>query len=156
MPDMLVKLYQLPDPASLYREIAQQGIIIKRALAPELSCVTDFVEKHFSKAWASEAACAFANQPVSCYIAIDRGAIVGFACAESTCKAFFGPTGVLESHRGRRIGKALLLRALEHLRDIGYAYAIIGAAGPVDFYAGACGATVIEGSVPGIYANMQT
>lgn len=156
MPDMLVKLYQLPDSSALYQEIADQGIILKRALAPELKRVTDFVEKNFSSAWASEAACAFVNQPVSCYIAIDQGAIIGFACVESTCKAFFGPTGVLESYRGRKIGKALLLRSLEHLRDIGYAYAVIGGAGPVAFYEGACGATVIEGSVPGIYANLQT
>ncbi len=155
MPDMLVKLYELPDSSALYREIADQGIILKRALAPELHRATAFAREHFSEAWASEVACAFVNQPVSCYLAIDQKEIVGFSCVESTCKAFFGPTGVLPAYRGRKIGHALLMLALEHLRDIGYAYAIIGGAGPVAFYEKSCGATVIEGSVPGIYANLQ-
>ena len=43
---------------------------------------------------------------------------------------------------------------MEALRDEGYGYAIIGSAGPVDFYNKCVGATVIEGSVPGIYANL--
>ena len=54
--------------------------------------------------------------------------------------------------RGRGIGKALLLTALEGLREIGYAYGIIGGVGPAEFYAKACGAVMIEGSTPGIYA----
>ena len=40
------------------------------------------------------------------------------------------------------------------LADLGYAYAIIGAAGPVEFYAKAVGATVIPDSSPGIYADL--
>ena len=45
-------------------------------------------------------------------------------------------------------------KAYATLRDEGYGYAIIGSAGPVDFYNKCVGATVIEGSVPGIYANL--
>jgi hypothetical protein len=36
---------------------------------------------------------------------------------------------------------------------MGYAYAIIGGAGPVDFYQKTVGAIEIEGSVPGIYRD---
>ena len=53
--------------------------------------------------------------------------------------------------RGRGIGKALVLAALHAMRAEGYAYAIIGWASSVDFYRKAVGATVIEGSEPGIY-----
>jgi hypothetical protein len=37
------------------------------------------------------------------------------------------------------------------MRDEGYAYAVIGGVGPAEYYRRAIGATVIEGSTPGIY-----
>ncbi len=46
------------------------------------------------------------------------------------------------------------MRCLEAMRDEGYGYAVIGSAGPVNFYNKCCGATVIEGSIPGIYASL--
>ena len=36
----------------------------------------------------------------------------------------------------------------------GFAYAIIGGVGPVEFYAKSVGAVVIDGSEPGIYGGM--
>jgi hypothetical protein len=56
-----------------------------------------------------------------------------------------------EGYRGRKLGTALLLLARYGLRDLGCAYAIIGGAGPVDFYRKAVNAVLIEGSTPGIY-----
>jgi predicted N-acetyltransferase YhbS len=52
------------------------------------------------------------------------------------------------------LGKALLFKSLEALRDLGYAYAIIGGVGPKEFYAKACGAIEIPGSDPGIYTDL--
>ena len=46
-----------------------------------------------------------------------------------TAKAFFGPTGVDETYRGKGIGKALLLVCLHDMYAQGYAYGIIGDAG---------------------------
>jgi len=66
----------------------------------------------------------------------------------------FGPTGVLQSARGKGIGKALLLACLWSLREMGYVYAIIGAAGPVRFYQKTVGAIIIPDSEPGIYTDM--
>ena len=43
---------------------------------------------------------------------------------------------------------------LEALRAQGYAYAIIGWAGPVGFFEKTVGAKVIENSEPGIYQGM--
>jgi hypothetical protein len=37
------------------------------------------------------------------------------------------------------------------MRDRGYAYAIVGGAGPADYYRRTVGATPIERSTPGIY-----
>ncbi len=80
--------------------------------------------------------------------------MIGFAGFECTRKAFFGPTGVDEKERGRGIGKALLMASLVSLRDLGYVYGIIGAAGPVQFYEEMVGATVIPDSEPGIYTDL--
>ena len=154
MPDMLVKNYALPDTNELYARVRARGITLRQAIPPELHRVAAFAKENFSKAWESEVYGAFSHLPVSCFIAVENKQIVGFACCEATYKGFFGPTGVLESHRGQEIGKALLLMALEHMRNLGYAYTIIGGAGPTAFYRKACGATAIPGSVPGIYRDM--
>ena len=62
--------------------------------------------------------------------------------------------GVSEAARGQGVGKALMLTGLEQMRSLGYVYAIIGGAGPVDLYKRWVGATVIEDSMPGIYADI--
>lgn len=153
MPDMLVKLYELPDLEPSLAAMREQGVVIRHAMPYEISQVTGWVREHFGQGWADECACSFARQPVSCFIALDRGRLCGFGCYEATAPNYFGPTGVQESDRKRGIGKALLLACLHALRAMGYGYAIIGGAGPVDFYAKAVGATVIEGSSPGIYRD---
>jgi GNAT superfamily N-acetyltransferase len=154
MPDMLVNLLKLPDPAPLIERLRNDGLIIRRAQPFELTPVREFIAKHFAVGWADEASVGFANKPVSVCLAICDGAIVGFAAYECTRRAFFGPTGVLEAERGRGAGKALLIAGLAGLRDMGYVYAIIGGVGPAEFYAKAVGATVIPDSTPGIYGDM--
>ncbi len=156
MPDMLVKLYDLPEVESDIRRLGELGILIRRAMPSEKHLVVQWVRRTFGPAWASECDIAFANQPVSCFIATASGKIVGFCCYESTCRNFFGPMGVSESHRGRGIGKALTLSSLQAMAQMGYAYAIIGGVGPADFYAKVAGATAIEGSSPGIYRERAT
>jgi hypothetical protein len=52
------------------------------------------------------------------------------------------------------IGKMLFLYALQLMRTDGYGYAVIGGAGPTDFYAKSAGAVIIEGLEPGIYRGM--
>lgn len=154
MPDLLVKLYELPPMHALIDSLAAQGITIRRAIAPEKYLVTAWVRDHFGAGWASETDVAFSNHPPTVFVAVHEEKCVGFACCDATMKNFFGPTGVDDALRGRGIGRALLLACLHDMWARGYAYAIIGAAGPVDFYAKAVGATVIEGSTPGIYRGM--
>ncbi len=154
MPDMLVKLYELPHVELVLKDVEEKGITIRRALAPEKSFVIGWVRENFGEHWANECDVAFSNHPVSCYIALENGKLVGFACYEATAKNFFGPTGVLESQRGKGVGKALLIACLNDMKTMGYAYAIIGGVGPAEFYSKAVGATLIEGSTPGIYKDM--
>ena len=154
MPDLLVNLLKLPELQPLVDQSLQNGIVIRRAHPFEITHVRQFIEKNFSVAWADEISVAFANKPVTVYIATREGRVVGFAGYECTRKAFFGPTGVAESERGQRIGKVLLMTALCGLRELGYVYGIIGGAGPVEFYQGAVGATIIPDSEPGIYTDL--
>jgi len=154
MPDMLVKLYDLPPVEPLGAQLRAAGVDVRRALAPEKHLVVDWVRSTFGGHWASECETCFANHPVSCFVATEGGKCVGFACYEATCRDFFGPTGVAEAARKRGLGKALLLACLHAMQAEGYAYAIIGGAGPTDFYQKAAEATVIEGSKPGIYRGL--
>lgn len=154
MIDMLVRLYDLPDPAETYRKTAENGITLRRARAFEKHTVAAFARTHFSAKWVSEIEVALARQPAACFIATKDKEILGFACYDVTQRGFFGPTGVAETARGLHIGKALLFRSLEALRESGHAYAIIGGVGPREFYEKACGAIEIPGSDPGIYADI--
>jgi len=151
---MLVKLYELPEIGPALKKMEKEGIEIRRAIAPEKHIVVQWVKDHFNMGWMSECEVAFANQPVSCFIAVKEGKLVGFACYDATCKDFFGPTGVDENYRGKGVGSALLLASLHAMAAQGYAYAIIGGAGPAEYYRKICGAIEIEGSTPGIYRGM--
>ncbi len=153
MHDMLVRLYALPGLDEAVAACAAQGVAIRRALAPDRAAVVDWVRAHFASA-AAEVETAFAQVPVSCFVAVRGAAMLGFACYDVTCPNFFGPEGVAASERGRGIGRALLLAALHAQRAQGYAYAIIGGVGPAEFYAKTVGAVPIAGSTPGIYAGM--
>ena len=151
---MLVRLYDLPESSTLVEALRKAGVVVRRSLAPEKHVVVPWVSEHFSDGWASECEVSFARLPISCFCAQRGQEILGFACYDATAKAFFGPTGVLEKERTQGIGTALLLVTLEAMAAQGYAYAIIGGAGPADFYAKAVGAVPIAGSAPGIYAGL--
>lgn len=154
MPDLLVNLLKLPPFEPLGRELEGAGVLIRRAQPFELTVVRSFVEQNFSVSWADEVSLGFSNKPVSVHLATRNRSIIGFAAHECTRRNFFGPAGVAPAWRGHSIGKALLLTSLLGLRELGYVYAIIGGAGPVEFYQNAVGATVIPDSDPGIYTDL--
>jgi GNAT superfamily N-acetyltransferase len=134
-------------------DTSTQGFIVRHAQPWDLTPVRTFVAENFSPKWADEMSVGFARQPISVYIATIDRELAGFAAYECTRRGFFGPTGVLQSARGKGIGKALLLASLWSLRELGYVYAIIGAAGPVRFYQKTVGAIIIPDSEPGIYTD---
>ncbi|MFZ4814950.1 MAG: GNAT family N-acetyltransferase [Phototrophicaceae bacterium] len=154
MTDMLVKLYALPALAPALEKPATHGVVVRRVIAPEKHLVLGWVRQHFSDYWVSECDVAFGRQPSSCFIAVERDQMLGFACYDSTARGFFGPTGVNEAARGKGIGAALLLAALHDMAAVGYGYAIIGGVGPADFYEKVAGATLIPDSTPGVYRSM--
>jgi GNAT superfamily N-acetyltransferase len=153
MPDMLVKLYELPPLEPILEVMAGQAVMIRRAMAPDKRRILQWVQTHSSEAAAGEADVCFSHTPISLFVATREKEILGYACYNATAPDFFGPTRVLDGEQGKQIGKALLLRSLHALQDEGYAYAIIGGVGPRQFYEKCVGATLIEGSKPGIYKD---
>jgi hypothetical protein len=107
MPDMLVKLYTLPDLEATLTKLGLLGVEIRRPLAPEKHRVIDWVQTTWGNGWASECDVTFANHPVSCFIAIQDGAIIGFSCYEAIRKNFLGPIGVQEDVQKRGIGQSV-------------------------------------------------
>ena len=166
MADLLVKLYTLPDVAPLLASLAQCGIEIRQAHPAEKGFLAEWIRERFPGPWAAESLVALGQRPVTCYLAVRRNAtpepggppwappsetLLGFSCHDVTRKGMFGPMAVREDWRGLGIGKALLVTSLRAMAAEGYGYAVIGWAGPVNFYAKAVGATVIPDSEPGVF-----
>lgn len=149
MPDLLIPLYSIP------RYVRPSGYWVGRPLVHQSGKVTDFVQSNFGGAWRAEAAAAFSRLPPSIKVAVeeDTGDIHGFCCWDCTARGFLGPIGVSKTARGRGVGRAVLLSVLESMREAGYGYAVVGGAGPVEFFRRICDARIIEGSDPGIYRN---
>jgi GNAT superfamily N-acetyltransferase len=153
MADMLVRLYAIPELAPVVEALGREGVAVRRALSAEKRRVLAWTEAHFPM-WTAEVEASYARLPVAAFLAVREQELLGFACYDALCPNFFGPTGVLESERGKGIGKGLLLAALHAQKEQGYGYAIIGGVGPAEYYEKTVGAVMIEGSTPGMYDRM--
>ena len=156
MADMLVKLYNIPNSYDIEKKLLEYGIRIKKALSPDRSKIISFSKTCAKEDYSDEVNATFSNNPITCYIATKEKKIIGFACYEATARNFFGPMAVLESERKKGIGKALLLKSLESMRELGYAYAIIGwpAKSAIGFYKKCTGAIMIDEKSSGVYKRM--
>ena len=72
MPDMLVKLYDLPEVEPHVKRLREKGIVIREAMPYEKHQVVEWVRSSFSQGWASQCDIAFSNHPVSCFIATEH------------------------------------------------------------------------------------
>ncbi len=171
MADMLVKLYELPPAAPGFVAMTNMGVEIRRARATEKGVVAEWVRRQFNDGIAAHCEAALGQRPVTCFVAAQKNAarvpgpgpydlpaeqLIGFACYDAAYRGMFGPIGVREDMRNAGIGKALLLACLHSMAAERYAYAIIGWAGTPEFYRTTVGASMIEGSEPGIYRGRLT
>ena len=113
-----------------------------RAMPADAPRLLDFVEREFGRIWRLEAAKAFDRELPNAFYAEEGGALTGFAVHEVNNRGlgFFGPTGVLESMRGRGIGCALLLASLADMRRLGHERAVIPWTDALEFYRKCSGA----------------
>ena len=164
MSDMLVKLYNLPPLQPALDAITPLHIHIRPARIGEEVQIMPWIAQHFSPDWANGVVYTIHRSPCSFFIAIEKQSpdperadpyalppekLVGFACYDASNRGMFGPMGVHPQYEGQGIGTALLLTALHAMWNENYAYAVIGWAGPVEWYAKRVGATLIPDSEPG-------
>jgi hypothetical protein len=147
--DMLVPLLALPDPAPAIERAGRSEVRIRRARAWEAPVIQRFIaDEGFDQRWPAETVNGFARRPISVFIGERGGTIVGFAGYDCGHRGIAGPIGVARSGRSAGAGAALLLRTLADMRAVGYIYAIIGAAGPAEFFERACGAVLLPSAWP--------
>ncbi|MCD6588938.1 MAG: GNAT family N-acetyltransferase [Candidatus Fermentibacteraceae bacterium] len=152
MSDLLVPLYKLPERMPL------KGFAVRRVMAHEGVAVRKWVEAEFSSGWASEILPALSRTPSSIFIAVDGSSQkpAGFCAWDCTALGFLGPVGVAENYRNRGLGRRLTVEVLYSMKEQGYGYAVVGDAGPVEFFKSSCSAIIIPDSAPGIYPEVLT
>ena len=103
------------------------------------------MEKEFGNGWLDSIESGFLKEDIPIFIAQDDQGIIGFACFDVVRrkKGLFGAMGTSFSNRIQGIGYTLLYYCLVEMKEIGYEYAVIGEAGPLEFYETACNAVVI-------------
>ncbi|PFC89170.1 GNAT family N-acetyltransferase [Bacillus anthracis] len=120
---------------------------VRKANASDFEQLASFVEAEFGERWLHSIEYGFRtykeNLPI--YIAEQEEVIVGFACYDVVRgkKGLFGPMGTAKQNRVKGVGKQLLHCSLHSMKQEGYEYAIIGQAGPIEFYERCCNARLV-------------
>ncbi|EOO22588.1 GNAT family N-acetyltransferase [Bacillus cereus] len=120
---------------------------VRKANPSDFEKLASFVNEKFGERWLHSIEYGFRtykeNLPI--YIAEQEEVIVGFACYDVVRgkKGLFGPMGTAKQNRVKGVGKELLHRCLHSMKQEGYEYAIIGQAGPIEFYERNCDARLI-------------
>ena len=84
MPDMLVRLYDLPSPGEYHRRAEAAGVTVRRAEPWDRLRLRPFIEKEFGPWWSVEMELAFSHQPISAFVATKERVVVGFASYRCT------------------------------------------------------------------------
>jgi len=140
--DMIVSLrdYTLP------QFTPNKDVTIRKASLEDANPLKSFVEAEFGNGWLESINNGLEADNIPIYIAVQRGEILGFACYNVVRrkKGLFGPMGTAMSKRTLGIGYMLLHRCLKDMKEFGYEYAVIGEAGPLEFYERSCKAVIIS------------
>ncbi|WP_059173338.1 GNAT family N-acetyltransferase [Bacillus sp. FJAT-27445] len=138
--DMIVPLRDYSFPT-----IPATNITIRRVEQSDTALLKSFVVREFGDAWLESIENGFLYEKIPIFIALNEDQIVGFSCFDVVRrkKGLFGPMGTSFSNRVKGIGYTLLHFCLREMKEIGYEYAIIGEAGPLEFYEKSCNAVVI-------------
>ena len=129
-----------------FPNLTMNNVRVRKVIHSDRTDLLSFVETNFSPEWAQTIRGGFTKENMTMYIALnDKGNPVGFAAFDvyQNKKGYFGPMGVCKSSRVSGVGYSLLHHCLKEMKEVGYEYAIIGGAGPIEFYEKACNAVVI-------------
>jgi hypothetical protein len=67
MPDMLVRLYDLPDTSPAYQRAGEADVTVRRADPWDRQRYRRFVEEAFGELWAVEAELAYRQSPITAF-----------------------------------------------------------------------------------------
>ena len=138
--DMIVPLKDY-----IYPNIPLSNIYYRKANKNDIISLKNYVENEFGNRWLDSIENGFLQDDIPIFVALDNEQVVGFACFDVVRKkrGLFGPMGTSYSNRSQGVGYTLLHHCLKEMKMKGYEYAVIGQAGPLEFYEKACNAVVI-------------
>ncbi len=142
--DMLVDLRDFVTARHADYSDGSPDVEVRRATDSDRERLSSLITSEFAESWMGATAVAYQRRPVSAFAAIRGHEVIGFAFYDIAFRGYFGPTGVNEADRSAGIGARLLIAALSDMVLKGYAYAVIGDVGPIEFYEKVCGAMVIS------------
>jgi len=138
--DLIVYLDQIKEDESLENED------IRKVGEEDRETLQKFIEKEFRARWMKHINHAFDHKlEPSIYVYEENNEIVGFACFDVVRgkKGLFGPMGTAKHLRSKGVGVKLLGKCMFEMKKVGYETAIIGEAGPIEFYQKVLGARVM-------------
>ena len=107
--------------AELVDGAAARGYVVRRVQRRERDLLLKVASETFAPAWAFELGRAMDLEPPAVFGAFtaEGGQLVAFAAhdANNTGLGWFGPAGTLTTHRGHKLGEALLVACLIDVRD---------------------------------------
>ncbi|MDM5154390.1 GNAT family N-acetyltransferase [Bacillus sp. DX1.1] len=127
-------------------DMNDSNVFMRRATVDDFKELIQFVQLEFGERWIDSVKTGFQSHlEIPIYLAVKNEKIIGFACYDVVRgkKGLFGPMGTSKENRVQGVGAALLHHCLYDMKRIGYEYAIIGQAGPVEFYERMCNARLI-------------
>ena len=102
-----------------------------------------WLQQWWGAGWHAEALASYGNDPVSTFVATQDDRICAFASYNvAALEGGFGPTGTQPSVQGRGLGRILLFRCMDDLKQMGHEKAEICWTGPISFYARTAGAVM--------------
>lgn len=135
--NMIADLSSPLDTADEVAALEAKGITVRRVTRDDGQLLDTFFAKDFGEPWRLESELALKNDPPAIHLALKDGEIIAFSAHSTQNRewGFFGPMGTTPAARGTGLGRVLLLRCLEDLRNDGHQTAIIPWVGPIGFYA---------------------
>jgi N-acetylglutamate synthase-like GNAT family acetyltransferase len=134
--DLVVCLrnYKLP-------ELNNTSFVVTRAKETDRDKLYNFIKTEFNEGWAKNVNEGLVGDKPPVFIAFADKEIIGFGAYDVVRKrkGLFGPMGVKKDKRVNRVGYSILHKCLNDMNEIGYEYAIISEAGPIEFYEKSCG-----------------
>jgi mycothiol synthase len=110
------------------------GIATRRLTLAEFPDFQSWMRSSWEGMWDMEVELVLRRDPISCFVAEQNGAYVGFAAYDTNRLGSFGPMGSTPAIRGRGVGAALLRLCLRDYFERGDRDCQISWAGPQTFY----------------------